>query len=406
MCRGAGPMAATAGMGGMWCSSAMRRSATWRRCGAASTSGPGGGGTGKGRTGMGRGGRSWLIPVPAGTQARRWTAAASTWSRPGSGPSSPTAGAAGTGTSASRLHAAGAALRREGDRGRGGLDRAAAEAAGRRRAGRPAERRQVLAAGAADPGRPEGRRLPVHDALAGAGDDRGRGPPGGAGRHPRPDRGRRRRRRARARVPRPRRALRDARPPGRPGAAGGRSRWPTTRRCGRSWPPTAAGLERLPELVVLSKRDLLAPERVEEALAEWRRTAGRSGRGRARRLLGDRRGAGGAAAQDPRRAARGGAVAGRGPRRRCRLSSRSSTASTGRPARAATRSSARTTAASASLGRGVELLFERHDLSNEEALAYLEQRLNEIGVVAALRAAGFEPGDDVRVGEHEFELHP
>ncbi len=58
------------------------------------------------------------------------------------------------------------------------------------------------------------------------------------------------------------------------------------------------------------------------------------------------------------------------------------------------------------LGRGVELLFERHDLANEEALAYLESRLNEIGVVAALRAAGFEPGDDVRVGEHEFELHP
>jgi GTPase len=58
------------------------------------------------------------------------------------------------------------------------------------------------------------------------------------------------------------------------------------------------------------------------------------------------------------------------------------------------------------LGRGVELLFERHDLKNEEALAYLEQRLKEIGVIAALRAAGFEAGDDVRVGEHEFELHP
>jgi len=57
-------------------------------------------------------------------------------------------------------------------------------------------------------------------------------------------------------------------------------------------------------------------------------------------------------------------------------------------------------------GRGVEMLFERHDVGNEEALAYLEQRLNEIGVIAALRAAGFEPGDDVRVGEHEFELYP
>src|SRR6185436_9718849 len=54
------------------------------------------------------------------------------------------------------------------------------------------------------------------------------------------------------------------------------------------------------------------------------------------------------------------------------------------------------------VGRGVELLFERHDVKNEEALAYLEQRLNEIGVISALRAAGFEPGDDVRVREHEF----
>ena len=42
------------------------------------------------------------------------------------------------------------------------------------------------------------------------------------------------------------------------------------------------------------------------------------------------------------------------------------------------------------LGRGVELLFERHDIANEESLAYLESRLNEIGVIAALRAAGFE----------------
>ena len=44
-------------------------------------------------------------------------------------------------------------------------------------------------------------------------------------------------------------------------------------------------------------------------------------------------------------------------------------------------------------------------MKNEEALAYLEQRLIEIGVIAALTKAGFEAGDDVRVGEHEFELH-
>jgi GTP-binding protein len=57
-------------------------------------------------------------------------------------------------------------------------------------------------------------------------------------------------------------------------------------------------------------------------------------------------------------------------------------------------------------GRGIELLVARHDLENEEALAYLEQRLTEIGVVAALRRAGFEPGDEVRIGEQAFELDP
>ena len=57
-------------------------------------------------------------------------------------------------------------------------------------------------------------------------------------------------------------------------------------------------------------------------------------------------------------------------------------------------------------GRGVELLIARHDLSNPEALAYLEQRLREIGVIAALERAGFEPGDEVRIGEEEFELDP
>ena len=56
-------------------------------------------------------------------------------------------------------------------------------------------------------------------------------------------------------------------------------------------------------------------------------------------------------------------------------------------------------------GKGVELLFERHDTKNEEALGYLEQRLAEMGVIAALAKAGFQAGEDVRVGEQEFELH-
>ena len=58
------------------------------------------------------------------------------------------------------------------------------------------------------------------------------------------------------------------------------------------------------------------------------------------------------------------------------------------------------------VGTGIELLVARHDLSNLEALSYLEDRLREIGVIAALERAGFEPGDDVRIGEEEFELHP
>ena len=57
-------------------------------------------------------------------------------------------------------------------------------------------------------------------------------------------------------------------------------------------------------------------------------------------------------------------------------------------------------------GRGIELLVARHDLSNLEALSYLEDRLREIGVMAALEKAGFKPGDDVRIGDEEFELHP
>jgi GTPase len=57
-------------------------------------------------------------------------------------------------------------------------------------------------------------------------------------------------------------------------------------------------------------------------------------------------------------------------------------------------------------GRGIELLIARHDLENPEALDYLEGRLRELGVIAELQRAGFEPGDEVVVGELEFELDP
>jgi GTP-binding protein len=56
------------------------------------------------------------------------------------------------------------------------------------------------------------------------------------------------------------------------------------------------------------------------------------------------------------------------------------------------------------IGRGIEMLVARHDTENPEALAYIEQRLREIGVLAALRRAGFESGDEVRIGSSAFDL--
>jgi GTP-binding protein len=173
-----------------------------------------------------------------------------------------------------------------------------------------------------------------------------------------------------------------------------------------------AGLERLPELIVLSKRDLLSSEQVEEAVAEWRLRFGEGVLGVVavssatgdgiqdllRRILSE-------LPEEPvgrtgtKSASAGEATAG--------PAQFEAEHRVYRPVGEGGYSVEREEdGAFRILGRGVELLFERHDIANEEALAYLEQRLNEIGVISALRAAGFEPGDEVRVGEHEFELHP
>ncbi len=57
-------------------------------------------------------------------------------------------------------------------------------------------------------------------------------------------------------------------------------------------------------------------------------------------------------------------------------------------------------------GKGVERLVARYDLDNEDALAHLERRLRGIGVIDALEAEGFEPGDDVEIAGVAFELDP
>jgi GTPase len=57
-------------------------------------------------------------------------------------------------------------------------------------------------------------------------------------------------------------------------------------------------------------------------------------------------------------------------------------------------------------GERIERLIARHDVDNDDALRYVEERLRALGVIRALESAGFEPGDDVEIGGIVFELDP
>jgi GTP-binding protein len=57
-------------------------------------------------------------------------------------------------------------------------------------------------------------------------------------------------------------------------------------------------------------------------------------------------------------------------------------------------------------GERIERLIARHDVDNDEALRYVEERLRALGVIKALESAGFEPGDDVEIAGIVFELDP
>ena len=57
-------------------------------------------------------------------------------------------------------------------------------------------------------------------------------------------------------------------------------------------------------------------------------------------------------------------------------------------------------------GGRVERLIARHDMENEDAQRYVEDRLRSMGVIRALESAGFEGGDDVEIGGMVFELDP
>jgi GTP-binding protein len=163
-----------------------------------------------------------------------------------------------------------------------------------------------------------------------------------------------------------------------------------------------AGLERLPELVVLSKRDLVPDERVGELVAEWRQRLA----GRAASVLSVSAATG--AGIDELRRAIFAAVPVERPGHEEAPDDGGFEAEhvVYRPAGEQGFDVAREHDAFRVHGRGIEQLVARHDLSNPEALGYLEQRLREIGVIAALERAGFEPGDEIRIGDEAFDLDP
>jgi GTP-binding protein len=57
-------------------------------------------------------------------------------------------------------------------------------------------------------------------------------------------------------------------------------------------------------------------------------------------------------------------------------------------------------------GPGIERLLARFDIDNEDAMSYLEGRLRKIGVLGALEAKGFQPGDEIEIAGVTFELDP
>jgi GTP-binding protein len=163
-----------------------------------------------------------------------------------------------------------------------------------------------------------------------------------------------------------------------------------------------AGLEQLPELVVLSKRDLVPDAEADAAVAEW-----------SDRLGGDALGvfavssATGAGLDELRLAIFEAVPESEPPPGPAAEPEFEAEHITYRPAGDQGFDVERIGDGVFEIsGRGIEMLVARHDTGNQEALGYLEQRLREIGVIAALRRAGFEPGDEVRIGTEAFELDP
>jgi GTPase len=157
------------------------------------------------------------------------------------------------------------------------------------------------------------------------------------------------------------------------------------------------GLAGLPRILALSKADLVPPEEAREAAERWRDRLGievfvtSAATGDGLRELAD------AIFRDvpPEEAGDG------------RAAETPATHRVYRPGQGESYSVERTGPGAFRVeGERIERLIARHDVDNDEALRYVEERLRALGVIRALESAGFEPGDDVEIGGIVFELDP
>ncbi len=174
-------------------------------------------------------------------------------------------------------------------------------------------------------------------------------------------------------------------------------------------------LARLPRVLVLSKADLVPPEQVAEAVAQWSERLGRdipvlatsaaTGLGLSElagelfRLVP----ATPAAGLDGQSEEANGAPVGGGAAGDEQLAEHMLFRPVAKDGFSVEQTGP---GAFAVRGRRIERLLQRFDIDNEDAMAYVEARLRRLGVIQALEAKGFQPGDDIEIGGTVLELDP
>jgi GTPase len=155
------------------------------------------------------------------------------------------------------------------------------------------------------------------------------------------------------------------------------------------------GLAGLPRILALSKADLVPPEQAEAAAREWQERTGLPVL-----VTSAATGAGTAELRD--------AIFERVPEEQAAAAGEQpATHRVYRPGAGDSFSVERVGPGAFRVEGGrIDRLMARHDIENAEAMRYVEERLRTLGVIRALEAAGFEPGDDVEIAGVVFELDP